>query len=61
MIVEGYDVASVGRPREVVFPYPFDHFDLILDNGMDTEIDDEIIDSLLRWLGKSRMEFDPPQ
>jgi hypothetical protein len=54
-----YDVASIGCPNEVVFPFPFPHIDIILDNGLESEIDEEIVDSILRWAGKTREEFDP--
>jgi len=56
----GYEVVRVAKTAEVCFPFAFDSFRLILDNGADTEIDEEIIDALLRRFGKTRDEFDPP-
>ncbi len=55
-----YDVALIAEPNEVVFPFPFKSYRIILDNGPDSEIDEEIIDALLRCFGKTRAEFDPP-
>jgi hypothetical protein len=55
----GYDVARVGRPSEVVFPYMFRSFPIILDKGVETVIDEEIIDAVLRMFGQTRERFDP--
>jgi hypothetical protein len=56
----GYDVARVGFPKQAVFPYAFKSFPIILDNGLETELDDEIIDALLRKLcpDKTRRDID---
>jgi hypothetical protein len=55
----GYDVARVGRPSEVVFPYMFRSYPIILDKGPETFIDEEIIDAVLRMFGETREKFDP--
>ncbi len=60
MSSSGYDVARIGRPSEVVFPYTFVSYPVILDKGAETEIDDEIIDAILRRFGETRERFDPP-
>jgi hypothetical protein len=57
----GYDVARVGFPNSAVFPYAFKSFPIILDDGLETELDDEIIEALLRKLcpDKTLRDIDP--
>jgi len=59
MTCADYDVARIGRPCDVVFPYMFTSYPVILDKGMDTEIDEEIIDAVLRRFGETRERLDP--
>ena len=59
MTAADYDVARIGRPRDVVFPYMFRSYPIILDKGPETEIDEEIIDAVLRHFGETRARFDP--
>ncbi len=54
---EGFDMRIIAKPP-IIIPYAFPHHGLILDKGNDTEIDDEVIEALFRWiddqLGKTR-------
>jgi hypothetical protein len=54
---EGFDMRIIAKPP-IVVPFAFPHRGLILDNGNDTEVDDEIIEALFRWiddqLGRAR-------
>jgi|GEM_PF-2472870 hypothetical protein len=58
--IGGYSVVRIAKSAEVCFPFAFTSFRLILDQGTDTEIDEEIIDAILRRFGKTREEFDSP-
>lgn len=60
MVGNGYDVARIGRPSEVVFPHIFVSYPVILDKGTETEIDEEIVDAILRRFGETRDRLDPP-
>jgi hypothetical protein len=54
---EGFDMRIIAKPP-IIIPLAFPHRGLILDNGNDTEVDDEVIEALFRWiddqLGKTR-------
>jgi len=54
---EGFDMRIIAKPP-ITIPLAFPHRDLILDHGEDTEVDDEVIEALFRWvdqqLGKGR-------
>ena len=56
---DGYDVVRLARTAEVCFPFAFSSYRLILDRGGETEIDEEVIDAILRRFEKNRGEFDP--
>jgi hypothetical protein len=60
MTTGGYDEARIGKPKEVIFPFPFRSYPVILENGPDTEIDEEIIDGILRFFDETRAHLDPP-
>jgi hypothetical protein len=55
-----YEIVRLAKTGDVCFPYVFASYRLILDNGPDTEIDDEIIDAILRKFDKTRTDLDPP-
>jgi hypothetical protein len=58
---DGYDIVYLARPTQAVFPYAFPQRSIILDAGPDSEIDEEIVDAILRWAEKTRGELDPIQ
>lgn len=63
MIIGDYDSVLIGRPNDFVFPSPPKNaYRIILDKGkgIDTIIDEEIIESILRRFNKTQEEFDPP-
>lgn len=49
----------LGYQAQAIFPYPFTSYRIILDKGMDSVIDEEIVASILRRFSKSEAEFDP--
>lgn len=54
---EGFDMRIIAKPP-ILIPFAFPHRGVILDKGNDTEVDDEVIEALFRWiddqLGKTR-------
>jgi hypothetical protein len=55
-----YDMASIGKPSEVVYPWAFRSYPVILEDDLDSVIDEEIIEGLLRWADIDKAEFDGP-
>jgi len=51
--VEGYDLRLIGR-GPVVIPFAFKSFPLLLENGDETEVEDEEIAALMRWIDKQQ-------
>jgi hypothetical protein len=52
---EGLEMATIASRREpIVIPFSFPNHPLILENGDDSEIDDEIVDALMRWIVSQR-------
>jgi hypothetical protein len=43
----GHEAQFAGR---VVFPFAFPYYPIFLDNGDDSEIEDEVVESLLRFI-----------
>jgi hypothetical protein len=49
---DGYDMVFIGKKEGNVIPLFFSHKDILLPNGNETEIEDEEIASVLRWIEK---------
>jgi hypothetical protein len=48
---EGLEVASIANPSvPIVIPFAFPNRQVILENGDESEIEDEVVDALLRWI-----------
>jgi len=46
---ENLDLVLIGK-KGAVFPYYFRHYPLVLENGENSDIDDEVVDALIRWI-----------
>ena len=47
---DNLDLVLIGKKRDVVFPnYPH-HYPVILENGENSDIDDEVVAALIRWI-----------
>ncbi len=46
---ENLDLVLIGK-KCAVFPYYLRHYPLILENGENSDIDDEVVDALIRWI-----------
>lgn len=48
---EGLELASIASVSEpAVIPFAFPNYQLILEHGDDTDVDDEVVDALMRWI-----------
>jgi hypothetical protein len=55
------DIAHIGRPEEAIVPFKFPMHAIYLDAGADSEVDDEVIEALLRRFGISDKDFEGPK
>jgi hypothetical protein len=61
MIRGPYDIASIGKPNTAIYPYgPIDSYPVILENSVESMIDVEIIEGLLRWASIETADFYGP-
>lgn len=52
---EGREMVSIAdRHTPIIIPFPFPNRALILDKGDDSDIDDEVIESLKRWIATQK-------
>ena len=56
----GYDIALLGKPSEAVFPFSFTSYRIVLDKDLNSYVDEEIVDAILRRFSKTREELDQP-
>jgi hypothetical protein len=48
---ESLEMASIASSTDPpIIPFAFPNYQIILENGDDSDIDDEIVDSLMRWI-----------
>jgi hypothetical protein len=45
-----YELAVIGRREPILIPFSFPSKDLHLENGDDSELEDEVLDSIWRWI-----------
>ena len=54
------DTVYLGRQDEIVYPYPLNMYPLILDNGLESDIHEEVIAAILRRFEIDPAKFYPP-
>lgn len=49
--IDDLEKASIASSRvNIVIPYAFPNYPVTLENGDDSDIDDEVVDALMRWI-----------
>jgi len=46
---DNLDLVLIGK-KNATIPFYFRHYELVLENGEDSDIDDEIVAALIRWM-----------